>query len=164
MSATEIAIYAVETRAIIHILWGLLLITSITLVSITVMHVLLRLRLRTAKRRETQFARHIATKAEDIARLEARVAEAAAVESTFEDALTELKRVEAIRAKTEQRLVRQNAEVDKLRAKLAAQGAELAHLRALVEHVGVSENDEPPSHVPAVLPADLEQRSCDLAE
>jgi len=143
VNATEIAIYAVETRAIIHILWGLLLITSITLVSVTVMHVLLRLNLRTAKRREAQLARHIAAKSEDIARLEARIAEVAAVESTFEDAKVECKRLEAIRAKTEQRLLRQNAEVDKLRAKLAAQNAELAHLRTLVEHVGVIEDDEP---------------------
>ncbi len=136
MNATEIAIYAVETRAIIHILWGLLLITSITLVSVLVMHVLLRLKLRTAKRREAQFARHIASKAEDVARLEARVAELAPAESGYEEAKAEAKRLEAIRAKTEQRLVKQNAEVDRLRAKLTAQGAELAHLRALVEHVG----------------------------
>ena len=136
MNATEIAIYAVETRAIIHILWGLLLITAITLVSVVVVHVLLRLKLRTSKRREAQFARHIASKSEDIARLEAKVADLLAAAASTDEAKAETKRLESIRAKTEQRLVKQNAEVDRLRARLTAQGAELAHLQALIEHVG----------------------------
>src|SRR5688500_17330881 len=36
VNANEIAIYAVETRAIIHILWGLLLIAAISLIGVSI--------------------------------------------------------------------------------------------------------------------------------
>ena len=71
MNPNEIAIYAVETKAIIQILWGLLLIMSITLVAVSIMYVLLRLKMRSNRRREAQLARNVAAKSEEIARLEA---------------------------------------------------------------------------------------------
>jgi uncharacterized membrane protein len=74
LNPNEIAIYAVETKAIIQILWGLLLIMSITLVAVSIMYVLLRLKLRSNRRREGQLARNIAAKSEEIARLEAKIA------------------------------------------------------------------------------------------
>ena len=37
-------IYAAETKAVIQILWGLLLIMAITLVALSIMYVLLRLK------------------------------------------------------------------------------------------------------------------------
>ena len=77
MSPTEIAIYAVETKAIIHILWGLLLISTITLVSVSIMHASLRVRLRSQKRRESHFAHLIAARAAEIKALEERLANVA---------------------------------------------------------------------------------------
>ena len=67
MTPNEIAIYAVETKAIIQILWGLLLIMAITLVAVSIMYVLLRLKMRSNRRREAQLARSVAAKSEEIA-------------------------------------------------------------------------------------------------
>lgn len=131
----EIAIYAVETKAIIQILWGLLLITAITLVSVSIMYVLLRLKLRSYKRREAQLARHISTKADEIARLEEKVTQYTEMEDGVDELKAEVRRADAIRGKTEDRLVAQNAELEKARAEIAAQAAELERLRKLVEHV-----------------------------
>jgi chromosome segregation ATPase len=131
----EIAIYAVETKAIIQILWGLLLITAITLVSISIMYVLLRLKVRSYKRREAQLARHVSTKADEIARLEEKVAQYTEMEDGVDELKAEVRRADAIRGKTEDRLVAQNAELEKARAEITTQAAELERLRKLVEHV-----------------------------
>ncbi len=135
MNSTEIAIYAVETKAIIHILWGLLLITAITLVSVSIMYVLLRLKLRSTRRRESQLARQIVTKAAEIAVLQERLLHFADLEAGAEELKAEVRRTVAIRGRTEDRLVEQNAEVESLRNQLAEQAAELSRLRKLVEHV-----------------------------
>ena len=131
----EIAIYAVETKAIIQILWGLLLIMAITLVSISIMYVLLRLKVRSYKRREAQLARHIATKSDEIARLEEKLSQYAEIEDGVDELKAEVRRADAIRGKTEDRLVAQNAELEKAQAELAEQAAELGRLRKLVEHI-----------------------------
>jgi chromosome segregation ATPase len=138
----EIAIYAVETKAIIQILWGLLLVLVITLVSVSIMYVLLRLKLRTYKKREAQLARNIATKSDEIARLEEKLAQYAEIEDGVEELKAEVRRSDAIRGKTEERLVVQNAELEQVRndlaektAEAAGQAAELAKLRKLVEHI-----------------------------
>lgn len=135
MSSNEIAIYAVETKAIIQILWGLLLIMSITLVSVSIAYVLLRLKMRSYRRREGQLSRHVATKSEEIARLEERLASHADLEEGVEELKAEVRRADAIRGKTEDRLVAQNAELEALRARFTEQAGELARLRKLVEHV-----------------------------
>lgn len=135
MNSTEIAIYAVETKAIIQILWGLLLITAITLVSVSIMYVLLRLKLRSTRRRESQLARHIAIKAAEITDLQERLVHYVELESGAEELKAEVRRVVAIRGRTEERLVEQNAELESLRSQLAEQAAELLRLRKLVEHV-----------------------------
>ena len=135
MSPNEIAIYAVETKAIIQILWGLLLIMSITLVALSIMYVLLRLKMRSNRRREAQLARNIAAKAEEIARLEARIAEYAEMEEGVEELKSEVRRADAIRTKTEKRLQQQNTELDELRTVAAERMAELEKLRKIVEHV-----------------------------
>src|SRR5436309_7588515 len=62
-SANEIAIYAVETKAIIHVLWGLLMIASITIVSLAIMVASLKFTVRSARRREAQHARQVAAHA-----------------------------------------------------------------------------------------------------
>jgi septal ring factor EnvC (AmiA/AmiB activator) len=134
-SLNEIAIYAVETKAIIQILWGLLLITAITLVSVSIMYVLLRLKLRSYKRREAQLARHISTKADEIAKLEEKLAQYVEIEDGVDELKAEVRRADAIRSKTEGRLVAQNAELEAARAELAGQAAELARLHMLVEHI-----------------------------
>ncbi len=131
----EIAIYAVETKAIIQILWGLLLITAITVVSVSIMYVLLRLKVRSYKRREAQLARHIATKSDEIARLEEKLAQYVEIEDGVEELKAEVRRSDAIRGKTEDRLVAQNVELEKAQARLAEQAVELERLGKLVEHI-----------------------------
>ena len=134
-NATEIAIYAVETKAIIQILWGLLLIMAITLVAVSIMYVLLRLKMRSNRRREQQLARNIAAKAEEIGRLEARIAEYVEMAEGVEELKAEVRRADAIRTKTEKRLHQQNTELDELRTVAAERMAELEKLRKIVEHV-----------------------------
>ena len=135
MSPNEIAIYAVETKAVIQILWGLLLITSITLVAVSIMYVLLRLKMRSNRHREAQLARSIAAKSEEIARLEVRIAEYVEMEEGVEELKSEVRRADAIRTKTEKRLHQQNAELDALRTVAAERMAELEMMRKIVEHV-----------------------------
>ena len=131
----EIAIYAVETKAIIQILWGLLLVMAITLVSVSIMYVLLRLKLRSYRRREAQLARQISIKADENARLEEKLTQYAEMEDGVDELKAEERRADAIRGKTEDRLVAQNVELEQARAEIAAQAVELARLRKLVEHV-----------------------------
>jgi uncharacterized membrane protein len=135
LSPNEIAIYAVETKAIIQILWGLLLIMAITLVAVSIMYVLLRLKMRSNRRREQQLARNIAAKAEEITRLEARIAEYIEMEEGVEELKAEVRRADAIRTKTEKRLHQQNNELDELRTVAAERMTELEKLRKIVEHV-----------------------------
>jgi septal ring factor EnvC (AmiA/AmiB activator) len=138
----EIAIYAVETKAIIQILWGLLLVLVITLVSVSIMYVLLRLKVRTYQKREAQLARNIAIKSDEIARLEEKLAQYIEIEDGVDELKAEMRRSDAIRGKTEERLIAQNAELEQARndlaaksAEAAAQAVELAKLRKLVEHI-----------------------------
>ncbi len=134
MSPTEIAIYAVETKAIIHILWGLLLISTITLVSVSIMHASLRVRLRSQKRRESHFAHLIAARAAQIKALEEQLAQAVAVkEPAVADLKAEVRRATAIRARTEERLVEQNAEMATLRAQLVAQSDALKRMGTAID-------------------------------
>ena len=142
MSPNEIAIYAVETKAIIQILWGLLLIMAITLVALSIMYVLLRLKMRSNRRREAQLARVVAAKSEEIARLEARIADYGAriadyveMEEGVEELKSEVRRADAIRTKSEKRLQQQNTELDELKTVAAERMAELEMLRKVVEHV-----------------------------
>ncbi len=135
MNPNEIAIYAVETKAIIQILWGLLLIMSITLVAVSIMYVLLRLKMRSNRRREAQLARTVAAKSDEIARLEAKIAEYVELEKGVEELKAEVRRADAIRTKSEKRLQQQNAELDALKGVAAERMAELERLRKIVEHV-----------------------------
>ena len=135
MNPNEIAIYAVETKAVIQILWGLLLIMAITLVAVSIMYVLLRLQMRSSKRRESQLARNVAAKSEEITRLEARIAEYVEMEEGVEELKSEVRRADAIRAKTEERLRQQNTELDELRTVAQERMKELEYLRKVVEHV-----------------------------
>jgi septal ring factor EnvC (AmiA/AmiB activator) len=135
LTPNEIAVYAAETKAIIQILWGLLLITAITLVAVSIMYVLLRLKMRSNRRREAQLARSIAAKSEEIARLEARIAEYVEMEEGVEELKSEVRRADAIRTKSEKRLQQQNSELDALRTVAAERMAELERLRKIVEHV-----------------------------
>ena len=136
MSPNEIAItYAVETKAIIQILWGLLLIMAITLVAVSIMYVLLRIQVRSSRRREAQLARNVAAKSEEITRLEARIAEYVEMEEGVQELKAEVRRADAIRGKTEERLRQQNAELDELRSVAQERMKELEFLRKIIEHV-----------------------------
>jgi hypothetical protein len=108
---------------------------AITLVAVSIMYVLLRLKMRSNRRREQQLARNIAAKAEEIARLEARVAEYVEMEEGVEELKAEVRRADAIRTKTEKRLHQQNTELDALKTVAADRMAELEILRKIVEHV-----------------------------
>jgi uncharacterized membrane protein len=99
LNPNEIAIYAVETKAVIQILWGLLLIMAITLVAVSIMYVLLRLQMRSSRRREAQLARNVAAKAEEITRLEARISEYVEMEEGIEELKAEVRRAYAIRGR-----------------------------------------------------------------
>ena len=134
MTATEIAIYAVETKAIIHILWGLLLIASVGLIGVSITYVLLRIRVRSGRRRESQLARHVAAKSTEIARLEDRMATLTVDDGIVATLKKQLRHAQGIRAKTEDRLVQQNDELEALRVRIAEQDEELAQLRVLIEH------------------------------
>ena len=96
MNANEIAIYAVETRAIIHILWGLLLIAAISLIGVSITYVLLRIRLRSAEKRERQLARHVVTAAAEIKRLEERLASRVDLEAQIAALKAQLLRAQAV--------------------------------------------------------------------
>ena len=135
MNPNELAIYAVETKAIVQILWGLLLIMAITLVAVSIMYVLLRIQVRSSRRREGQLARNIAAKSEEITRLEARIAEYVEMEEGIEELKTEVRRADAIRGKTEERLRQQNSELEQLRSVAQDRMQELERLRKIVEHV-----------------------------
>jgi len=135
LNPNEIAIYAVETKAVIQILWGLLLIMAITLVAVSIMYVLLRLQTRSSKRRESQLARNVAAKSEEITRLEARIVEYVEMEEGVEELKSEVRRADAIRTKTEERLREQNAELGELRGVAQERMKELEYLRKVVEHV-----------------------------
>jgi len=135
LNPNEIAIYAAETKAIVQVLWGLLLIVAITLVVVSVLYVLLRLKVRSSRQREAQLARGLATKSEEIARLEARIAELTEIEEGVEELKSEVRRADAIRGKTDKRLQEQNAELDGLRTVAAQRMAEPERLRKIVEHV-----------------------------
>ena len=134
MSPNEIPFHA-DTKTIIEILWGLLLIMAITLVAVSIMYVLLRLKMRSNRRREGQLARSIAAKSEEIARLEVRIAEYVEMEEGVEELKAEVRRADAIRTKSEKRLQQQNIELDELRTVAAERMAELEMLRKIVEHV-----------------------------
>ena len=134
MSPNDIPFHA-DTKTIIEILWGLLLIMAITLVAVSIMYVLLRLKMRSNRRREGQLARSIAAKSEEIARLEARIAEYVDMEEGVEELKAEVRRADAIRTKSEKRLQQQNIELDELRTVAADRMAELEMLRKIVEHV-----------------------------
>ena len=135
MNPSEIAIDAVETKAVIQILWGLLLVTAITLVAVSSMYVLLRLQVRSSRRREAQLARNVAAKSEEITRLEARITEYVEMEEGIEELKAEVRRADAIRTKTEERLRLQNAEIGDLRTVAQERMRELEYLRKIVEHV-----------------------------
>jgi TolA-binding protein len=136
LSPHEIAaIYAVETKTIIQILWGLLLIMAITLVAVSIMYVLLRLKMRSYRRREGQLARIVAAKSEEITRLEVRIAEYVEMEEGVEELKSEVRRADAIRTKSEKRLQQQNTELDELKKVAAERMSELEMMRKIVEHV-----------------------------
>ena len=135
MNPSEIAIYAYETKAVIQILWGLLLVSAITLVAVSIMYVLLRLEMRSSRKREAQLARNIAAKSEEITRLEQRINEYVEMEEGIEELKTEVRRADAIRTKTEERLRLQNAEMEDMRSVAQERMCELEYLRKIVEHV-----------------------------
>jgi len=131
----EIAINAIETN--VQVPLGLLLVAAIAVVALAILHVRLRLKLRANRGVEAQLSRSIAAKAEEIASLEVRIAEYVELEEGVEELKSEVRRADAIRVKTEERLRLQNAEIDQVRTEAVDRMAELEGLRKLVEHVGL---------------------------
>jgi len=112
VNATEIAIYAVETKTIIHVLWGLLLIASISLVGVSITYVLVRIELRSAEKRERQLTRHVATAGAEIRRLEERLASLLDLEAQVPALKAKLQRTQAMCSKLEAQSVTQEQERD----------------------------------------------------
>lgn len=135
MNPNELAIHAVETKTTLQILWGLLLIAGIVVVSLVILYVSTLVKLRAGSRRAAQLARSIAAKSDEIARLEARIVEYVEMEEGVEELKNEVRRADAIRGKSEERLRDQNAEIEKVRAEARSRMAELERLRKIVEHV-----------------------------
>jgi hypothetical protein len=133
----EIASYVFETKTNIQVPWGLLAIAAIAVVTLGVLHVRLRLKLRANRGVEAQLSRSIAAKAEEITRLEARIVEYVELEEGVEELKSEVRRADAIRVKTEERLRVKNAEIEQVRTEAVDRMAELESLRKLVEHVGL---------------------------
>jgi hypothetical protein len=80
-------------------------------------------------------ARNIAAKSEEITRLEACIAEYVEMEEGIEELKSEVRRADAIRGKTEERLRQQNTELDELKTVAQDRMRELEYLRKIVEHV-----------------------------
>lgn len=135
MNTNEIALYAVETKTMIQILWGLLLIAAIVVVSLAILYAFALVKLRGNARREAQLARSIAARSEEIARLGARIADYVEMEEGVEELKMEVRRADAIRCKSEERLREQNAEIERVKAEAVGRMAELERLRKIVEHV-----------------------------
>jgi hypothetical protein len=137
VNLNEIASYVFEAKTNVQVPWGLLLIAAIAVVTLGFLHVRLRLKLRANRGVEGQLSRSIAAKSEEIARLEARIAEYVELEEGVEELKSEVRRADAIRVKTEERLRLQNAEIEQVRTEAVGRMAELESLRKLVEHVGL---------------------------
>ncbi len=135
MNLKELALYAVETKTTPQILWGLLLIAAIVVLTLVILCVSTLVKLRAGRRREARLERSIAARSDEIARLQARIVEYVEMEEGVEELKTEVRRADAIRGKTEERLRAQNAEIEKVKAEARSRMAELERLRKIVEHV-----------------------------
>ena len=135
MNVNEIANFAVVATTDIQVLRSLLLVATIAAVLLAVLYLRLRLRSRAILRREAQLARSRAASSEEIARLEARIADYVEMEEGVEELKNEVRRADAIRGKSEERLRQQNAEIDRVKAEAVDRMAELERLRKIVEHV-----------------------------
>ena len=135
MSLSEIANHAVEATTDIRTLQGLLLVATIAVVLLASMYVRVRRRMRAMVRRDAQYARNLAARSEEIARLEARIADYVEMEEGVEELKNEVRRADAIRGKSEERLRQQNAEIERVKAEAVGRMAELERLRKIVEHV-----------------------------
>ncbi len=135
MSPSQIANYAVEATTNIQILQSLLLVATIVVVLVAVLYARLRRRTRAFSRRDAQHARNLAARSEEIARLEARIADYVEMEEGVEELKNEVRRADAIRGKSEERLRQQNAEIERVKTEAVGRMAELERLRKIVEHV-----------------------------
>jgi len=135
VSFSEIANHVVEATTNIQILQGLLLVATLLVVLVVVLYMRLRGRVRAFARRDAQHARNLAARSEEIARLEARIADYVEMEEGVEELKNEVRRADAIRGKSEERLRQQNAEIERVKAEAVGRMAELERLRKIVEHV-----------------------------
>jgi septal ring factor EnvC (AmiA/AmiB activator) len=135
VNSSELAIFAVEGRSNLQVLWGLLIVAAIGVVGLSILCAISLAKLRAGRRREARLARAIDAKSDEIARLEARLIEYIEMEEGVEELKTEVRRADAIRGKSEQRLRDQNAEIEKVKAEARSRMAELERLRKIVEHV-----------------------------
>ncbi len=64
-----------------------------------------------------------------------RIADYVEMEEGVEELKNEVRRADAIRGKSEERLRQQNAEIERVKAEAVGRMAELERLRKIVEHV-----------------------------
>ena len=157
-NATEIAIYAVETKVMIQVLWGLLLITIIGLISVSIAYGLQRVKARSQRRRESQLSTYVASKSKEISRLEGVVASLTAAQLETSNMAAQVQRAKTLRTKSEQRLTDQNKLVDALRTRIDEKEAELRLLRPVVDlalEVAPAESAPSPTATPAAVDSQL---------
>jgi septal ring factor EnvC (AmiA/AmiB activator) len=130
-----IAIDAVEPGTLVQILGASLLLALIAAVTLAILHLRLRLTVRADRRGAEQLTRSVAAKSDEIERLEARIADYVQLEEGVEELKNEVRRADAIRGKTEERLRVQNDEIAQIRKEAVERMAELERLRKIVEHV-----------------------------
>lgn len=135
MSFSEIANHVVEATSNIQILQGLLLGATLLLALVAVLYARLRRRVRAFARRDAQHARNLSARSEEITRLEVRIADYVEMEEGVEELKSEVRRADAIRGKSEERLRQQNDEIERVKAEAVGRMAELERLRKIVEHV-----------------------------
>lgn len=140
MSPTEqLAIYAVENKAIIYVLVVLLIVSLAVLANVTIQLGLEKLKSRERKRMDKAVHEEFARRGREITRLTAQIGDVQATEA-------EIRRLKAIRSKTD-------AHYKELTEKLEAQDIELKWLRAVVttlKDVPTLHEEIEPSVAPAV--------------
>jgi septal ring factor EnvC (AmiA/AmiB activator) len=135
LNTNEIAIHVLEPGTLVRILGASLLVASIAALTLAVLYVRLRLKLRADRRVAEHLERSVAAKSDEIERLEARIADCVELEEGVEELKNEVRRADAIRCKTEERLRVQNAEIEQIRKEAVERMTELERLRKIVEHV-----------------------------
>ncbi len=127
MNLDEIAHYAADLKATV--------LLAVIVAILAILYASALVKLRVGRGREAGLERRLVAASNEVARLEARVAGYVELEEGVEELKNEVRRADAIRGKTEERLREQNAEIQRVKTEAVDRMAELERLRKLVEHI-----------------------------